>query len=251
MFILVIISALCVFFYWFIYKTKSYPFIRLNWWAKDENVDKVGYLRFMKNGVFIWFFFVFTGWMVKEIFEKSEAWYGNYFVITTLCLAVIVTIGGKRFAYTKRDDVPVESQVANIKKGPFLSEIIGAVIVVGSLSFLYLGYKESAATCDSKNFELQGLWGMVVPISEISSADTISWIDMAPVSLRISGISLMGVNRGKFKMKDLGMVQLNLNCRSNPVIRIVDKAKRFYFVNRKDPKITRRLFVDIQRNLTR
>ena len=252
MFSIVIVSALVVFYYWVMYLTKSYPFVsRLNWWAEDEVVDIEGYLRFLKNGTFIWFLFVFTGWVVKDIFEISDGWYASYFVITTICLAVILTIGGKRFAYTKPEDVPIGSQTTNTRKNPFLSGIIAALIVAGTLLFTYLGYMESAATCDSKNFEIHGLWGTAVPISEICRVDTISLNDLVPVTLRVNGISLMFIKRGTFKMKDFGTVQLNLNYRSNPVIKIVDNAKRFYFVNRKDPKETRRLFFDIQRYITR
>jgi len=252
MFTIVIVSAFVVFYYWFIFRINFYPsFVRLNLWAEDENIDTVGYLWFIKNGTLIWFLFVFTGWMVKEIFEISDGWYVSYFVITTICLAVILTIGGKQFAYPKPEDVPIGSQTTNTRKNPFLSGILAAIILVGTLLFTYLGYMESAATCDSKKFEIHGLWGTAVPISEICRVDTISLNDLVPVTLRVNGISLMFIKRGTFKMKDFGTVQLNLNYRSNPVIKIVDNAKRFYFVNRKDPKETRRLFFNIQRYLTR
>jgi len=124
--------------------------------------------------------------------------------------------------------------------------IIFTIIIVGGISILqFWGYRDPKITVSPLNFKVQYPWSINVPIAEIVSIDTLSWKDMPPITLRTNGISLLGVNRGSFKTKDGNIVRLSVKCGINPVIRIVEKNGKTYYVNRKNSKETRDIFITL------
>ncbi len=129
-----------------------------------------------------------------------------------------------------------------------LGIVVGLSVTV-PIVLVYLGYKEPEVVCNSTDFQLKGLYGMDIPISEIARADTITQAEMPRIKLRTNGISLWGVNRGHFKTKDGDKIRLSIKSGVYPVIRIVDKEGKQYYINRKDPAETRKIFSSLKASL--
>ncbi len=126
-----------------------------------------------------------------------------------------------------------------------LGIVIGLSLTVPTV-LIYLGYKEPKVVCDSTDFQLKGLYGMNIPINGIARADTITRAEIPHIKLRTNGISLLGVNRGHFKTKDGDKIRLSVKNGVYPIIRIVDKEGKQYYINRKDPAETRQIFEKLQ-----
>jgi hypothetical protein len=147
-------------------------------------------------------------------------------------------------------EATVQSENAEIfAKGKWWPKIIPFLIVGGTFLSLYLGYREPRIECSAEKLKVQHPWGISLPVEEIAQVDTIAWKEMPPITLRTNGISLFGVNRGSFKTKGGEKVRLSVKCGISPVIRITDKEGKQYFINRKNPVETRKIFVELTSNL--
>ena len=127
----------------------------------------------------------------------------------------------------------------------WLTKVFICIVLGGTFIVSFWGYREPKITVSPLSFKVQHPWSISVPITEIASADTILWKDMPPITLRTNGISLLGVNRGSFKTKDGSVVRLSVKCGISPVIRIVEKNGKTYYVNRKNSKETQDIFVTL------
>jgi len=125
----------------------------------------------------------------------------------------------------------------------FVSNYFGIIIAVVVVAFLFWEYKDPKITISSENFKVQN--DIYIPIDEITSADTLLWNDMPVITLRTNGFSLFGVNRGHFKTKDGNNVWLSVKSGISPVIRITNKNSRIYYLNRKNPDETRKIFTSL------
>ena len=92
---------------------------------------------------------------------------------------------------------------------------------------------------------LQGVYGVNIPLAEISELDIIGWREMPAISIRINGISLSKVHRGKFRTTAGEKVHLSLNRGISHIIRIVDHHGHAYYLNMKNADETRRIFDEI------
>ena len=119
--------------------------------------------------------------------------------------------------------------------------IIVVILTVVAIS-LFRGYREPKVTVSSESFNVQSPWSITVPVADIASADTISWKEMPIITLRTNGISLLGVNRGRFNTENGNNVWLSVKSGVSPVIQIVDKNGKTYYLNRKNPDETRNIF---------
>lgn len=119
---------------------------------------------------------------------------------------------------------------------------IPAIIIIATTVLLYFSYKEPRAVLDSNTFKLKGIYGANIPFAEISKVDTITWHEMPAISIRTNGISLFKVHRGYFKTHDGETVRLNVQRGISPIIRIVTNDGAEYYINRKKPDETMRIF---------
>jgi hypothetical protein len=89
---------------------------------------------------------------------------------------------------------------------------------------------------------MKGIYGVNIPFSEISEADTIAWREMPAISIRTNGISLFKVSRGHFRPTAGDKIRLSVHRGVSPVIRMVDHRGAVYYINRKNPTETRQIF---------
>jgi len=109
--------------------------------------------------------------------------------------------------------------------------------------FLYLEYKDPKVEFDSNIFRLKGgVYGVTIPLNEVSRVDTIAWHEMPAISYKTNGFSFSGVSRGHFKTTDGDNVRLSIRNGVSPVIRIIDNNGVTFYINRKDPAETIRIF---------
>jgi len=119
---------------------------------------------------------------------------------------------------------------------------IPAAIIISTMAFLYLAYKEPKVIFDSNAFKIKGIYGVKIPFTEIDKADTISWREMPAMSFRANGISLFKVHRGHFKTREGGKARLSVRRGVNPIIRIVKQDGTIFYINRKNAEETRQIY---------
>ena len=150
-------------------------------------------------------------------------------------------------------------QIEKVKGGDAYSEImlphstqwfkfISIAIVASVILLLYMGYRQPRVVFDSDAFKLKGIFGVNIPLADITKADTIAWREMPAISIRTGGISLFKVNRGRFRTADGEKVRLNIHRGVSPVIRLVDNDGITYYINRKNVAETREIFNKIKTN---
>jgi len=133
-----------------------------------------------------------------------------------------------------------------MKKWNLYQFILGIIIAIVVIPSLFWEYKDSKIIISSENFKVQNdIYNINIPIDEITGTDTLLWNDMPTITLRTNGFSLMGVNRGHFRTKDGNSVWLSVKSGISPVIRITDKSSRIYYLNRKNPDETRKIFISL------
>jgi len=122
--------------------------------------------------------------------------------------------------------------------------IFAFTIIAGVGILVFFGYREPKVTISPVNFKVQSLtfWNINIPIEEIVNIDTVSWKEIPRISYRSNGISLFGVHRGWFKTKDENTVWLSVKRGVTPLIRIVEKNGKTYYMNRKNTAETMDIF---------
>ena len=122
----------------------------------------------------------------------------------------------------------------------WFTKIFVFAIIAGVGLLVYFGYREPKVTISPVSFKAQSLstWNITVPIVEIVNVDTVSWKEMPRISYRSNGISLHGVHRGWFKTKDGNKIWLSIKRGVTPLIRIIEKNGKTYYINRTNTKET-------------
>jgi hypothetical protein len=237
---------------YYIYKTKSYGLIagfpeagNKRRKEMENNFDIAGFARFAKNASFIGFLSTAIGMAIFYVIDNSEIWPGIWFCINIFAIVIIFIACSKRFDYTKKGGVPEHLRQSDSRENPWISRLIGIVIVVIALIPTLFAFREPKVLNSLDLFKVHGLWGISLPITEIASADTISWKEMPSIALRTNGISLFGVNRGDFKTRDGENVRISVKSGGSPVIMITDKDGKAFYINRKKPNETRKIFVEL------
>jgi hypothetical protein len=116
------------------------------------------------------------------------------------------------------------------------------IILLGVAMLLFLSYREPKVTMSGENFKIYDLYGITIPMEKIANVDTLSGEDIPSIIFRTKGSSLLGVNKGYFKTKDGKNVWLSIKCGVYPIIHIIDKDNKVYYLNRKNPNDTRNIF---------
>ncbi|MCL2877330.1 MAG: PH domain-containing protein, partial [Acidobacteria bacterium] len=155
-----------------------------------------------------------------------------------------------------KEPVEVSAQISQTGTGihaieapakPWRRNIPAVIIVLVVITVIYLGYSEPRVAFDSNAFKLKGLYGVDIPLTEITEVDLVTLHEMPAISMRTNGISLSGVRRGNFRTNSGDNIRLSINLGVNPVIRIVDRNGAVYYINRKNPDETRQIFNSIKR----
>jgi hypothetical protein len=90
------------------------------------------------------------------------------------------------------------------------------------------------------------MYGVNIPLAEVSQVDTIAWHEVPAISYRTNGFAFSNVNRGYFKTTDGDIIHMSVHCGLSPVIRLVDRNGAVYYINRKEAAETREIFKEIK-----
>ena len=121
-------------------------------------------------------------------------------------------------------------------------KFLPVAIIVPAFIFIFLSYKEPQVVFESNTFKMKGIYGVNIPLTEITEVDTIGWRNMPAISMRTNGISAFKVHRGHFKTVDGDKIRMSVHSGVNPVIRMVDRQGAVYYINRKNAAETRQIF---------
>jgi len=123
-----------------------------------------------------------------------------------------------------------------------IASVVGFCPVVLIAVFVGMVALEPKVVLGPDSFRLKGMYGVNIPLTEITEIDLIGFREMPAISIRTNGISSFNVHRGHYRTTDGDNVRLNISRRENPVIRIIDRRGNAYFINRKNPNETRAIF---------
>jgi len=196
------------------------------------------------------FFGIFGGIMILGVLLCSYLNVMNYLhrclpiAIISFCAFIILyfNVFKRKRIYrqnTGQTETNLQTEVGSTKKWPIIFTTV-TLFVVGFL--LYAGYKEPKVEIESNRLKMNGLYGINLPFSEITKADTIVWKDMPSISIRTNGISLNRVHRGKYRTTAGENIQMSIYSGVSPVIRIVTQGGSVYYINRKNADETRQIF---------
>ena len=129
--------------------------------------------------------------------------------------------------------------------------IINAATFLAVISLLYLSYIDTKVEFEATAFKLNGIYGIHIPFTEIADVDTIAQHMMPAISKRTNGVSLFKVHRGHFKTTKGDKIRLSMSGKESPIIRIVEKNGKTYFINRKNLDETRQIFDEIKTGISR
>ncbi|MDR2038019.1 MAG: alpha/beta hydrolase [Bacteroidales bacterium] len=115
--------------------------------------------------------------------------------------------------------------------------VIGLVLLL-----IWIGYRDPKVSINEDVFKMSGLYGIQIPINEITKTDTITREEMPAISMRTNGFGMPGVQRGNYQLTTGEKVRLSLKGNMNPVIRMIDQGGQAYYFNFKDPGQTRNVF---------
>jgi hypothetical protein len=135
-------------------------------------------------------------------------------------------------------------------KGQSWYKLLPVIMIFAVCIPVYMSYKEPGVKMDSNTFIMKGMYGVNIPFTEISSADTIACNEIPAIAIRTNGISLFKTHRGRFRTTGGDKIRLSIYCGVDPVIRIVDNDGRMYFINRTNPNETRLIFKELNKNIT-
>jgi len=200
------------------------------------------------------FFGIFGGIIILGVFICTYFNVMNYFqhfmpiAIIVFCAFIILFFNVIKRKRIFNKEVTTQSQPINVSINKWRAILpISIVAIVGF--FTYYGYKEPKVIIDTNTFKLKGLYGINLPFTEITAADTIVWSKMPSISIRTNGISLNNVNRGKFRTTNGETIHLSIYSGVSPVIRIVERNGSVYYINRKNTTETRQIFKEINSEL--
>jgi len=222
--------------------------IRTPWTLKDETVwnktHKLGGYTCVTGGIVLCLFSI-----LSFIFDSASL--AKYGLIISMGLFLIPCA----YSYVEYRNIqsnkPLHqigqaATVSQAKKSSARSWIIWLTTIVPLivvLAIVYLAYKEPNVVFESNAFKLKGgIYGVNIPLAEISEINLIGWREMPAISIRTNGISFSKVHRGKFRTTAGDKIHLSLNRGISHIIRIVDHNGHAYYLNMKNADETKRIF---------
>ena len=126
---------------------------------------------------------------------------------------------------------------------PVVALSILTVFIVAIL-MLY-GMTPSKVRLEDSKLIFTGMFGTSRPLNDISDIKLTN--NLPDISLRLNGISVAGINKGRFKTTEGGTCYMYLTSSKQPYIVFIEKSGREIFYNSKDSIST----LDIYRDLSR
>ncbi len=117
------------------------------------------------------------------------------------------------------------------------------VVVVGVLMFY--GTTPSTVRLENGKFVFTGMFGTSRLLNDIEGIKLTN--ALPKVSLRLNGLSVGGINKGKFKLADGGSCFMYLSSSSKPYIVFSDKNGQEIYYNSKDSVSTIQIYQDLSR----
>jgi uncharacterized membrane protein YraQ (UPF0718 family) len=200
---------------------------------KKKHVDIEGLSTFMRNSFIIIGLSIITGYYVFKWLGCS-AIANSMILIATIIGMIIMLIYAQRFDHNK----------TNTKKTRFIYFILGVVmaLVVGLMTY---GYIPSKALITNGHIKFTGMYGFILPVSEIESIELSDTIPA--IKTRTNGFSSGAVKKGFFDLDTFGKTRLLIHSDNAPYLIITTINKTKTIINYKDKAKTEQMFEEINK----
>ena len=139
----------------------------------------------------------------------------------------VVTLAGTVFLVIK-----AQKYYHDEKKNDNLVYLISAVTVLFVGGVILYGFIPTKTVVENETITLTGLFGM--EIKKNDSVDVKQNEKIPDIRLRTDGISVSSINKGTFKLINIGKCKLSLKSGENPILVLTDKNGKKTKINNKD-----------------
>lgn len=170
---------------------------------QKENVDIEGLSTFMKKSFIVMGLLIIAGF---HIFN----WLGLSFIANSIILIVI--FGGVLFTLVESRKFDHNKSTKKTKIEYWLISTI-FLFIVGIMAY---GMIPTKIIIDQQNVQIKGMYGMEIPIKEISTI--ILKENIPTITLRTNGFSVGNIHKGYYNLIELGKCKLYLQSNKGPYI---------------------------------
>jgi hypothetical protein len=129
------------------------------------------------------------------------------------------------------------------KKGFNIFVIIIPIIIIGAISMVIYGGRNTKYSLGTDSISISGMYGMTVAFSDIVEADTI--LSLPPIRTRTNGYAAGNVLKGHFRLKDGSGVLLFIKNGNPPYLHIKTPSNTIY-LNGSSAKETREIYKSVK-----
>lgn len=194
-------------------------------------VDIKGLSSLMRNAFIIMGLSILLGTYLFEWLGMSVVAHA-ILPITIFGGAIITVLLAQRFNHNHSTAKPTGIRIARWVVSGIMAAAIAVIIVLGVLPH--------KASINSHYMEIKGMYGVTLYYQEMQAVELAD--DLPTITKRTNGFSVGGINKGHFKLQDIGECRLYLRSLNPPFIQITDQKNRKVFINFKNSGETTRVY---------
>ena len=180
--------------------------------------------------------------LIGLILDRSGFIWGTEVGSGLLLILVFYTvIAAQRFA-------PPSSFYSSgkVKRKASNSKTIIIALVISTVVFgiVFWTSQPTEFTLEQNELKISGAYGTVIPYSDIENLELSETIP--EIELRTNGLGMGSIQKGHFKIEDMGDALLFMRSRSGSVIIIQRKEQKMVMINFAEPEETRMLYQQLK-----